>query len=71
MKVAKFNINIRNFNNDTPLHIAAEMSTLLNVKLLLAHGADTEVQGRNGQTGIWKFHYSSQVSFSHCLGESL
>ena len=50
-------VNVRNINNDTPLHVAADYQNSKAIRILLKRGADPNICGRNGQTRNLISHY--------------
>ncbi|BDI33727.1 hypothetical protein CCAX7_57780 [Capsulimonas corticalis] len=47
-----FEINLKDQDGETPLHVAVDFGCLENVKFLLAHGADVHTRAKDGKTLI-------------------
>lgn len=49
---SKANVNIRNINGDTPLHLEVERARLWAIEFLMENGADAGIRNKSGKTPL-------------------
>jgi ankyrin repeat protein len=59
-----FPIDIKNIDDDTPLHTAFSFGHYDIAKLLIDHGASLEIKDRYGRNGQWYLNENAESNFS-------